>query len=49
MCNDIQIHIQAEQMSGDIAFFDTQGTSDPEYTGLGERWVLCYFPASELS
>ncbi|WP_019573362.1 hypothetical protein [Curvibacter lanceolatus] len=35
--------------SGDLAFFDTQGTSDPEYTGLGSRWILCYFPASEIS
>ena len=28
--------------SGDIGFFDTQGTSDPDWTGLGGRFVLLY-------
>ena len=27
---------------GDLAFMDTQGTSDPDYTGLGSRYVLMY-------
>ena len=27
---------------GDLAFFDTQGTSDPDYTGLGSRFVLVW-------
>ena len=27
---------------GDIFFIDTQGSDDPEYTGLGTRWMLCY-------
>lgn len=32
--------------SGDFAFNDTQGTSDPVYTGLGSRYLLYYlFPA----
>lgn len=30
---------------GDLYFFDTQGTSDPEYTQLGARYVLLYDPA----
>ncbi|CAN7373459.1 hypothetical protein LJR220_003329 [Bradyrhizobium sp. LjRoot220] len=34
--------------SGDFAFFDTQGTSDPDYTGLGERYRLIYFEESEI-
>lgn len=29
---------------GDLAFFDTQGTADPDYTGLGDRFVLTYLP-----
>lgn len=33
---------------GDFAFFDTQGTSDPYYTGLGSRFLLAYIEASEL-
>jgi hypothetical protein len=27
---------------GQLAFFDTQGTNDPEYTGLGTRYLLVY-------
>jgi hypothetical protein len=27
---------------GDFAFWDTQGASDPDYTGLGGRFVLFY-------
>ena len=38
---------------GDLAFYDTQTDvngvgSDPEYTGLGNRYVLVYIEASEL-
>lgn len=29
---------------GQLAFVDTQGTSDPEYTGLGSRYILTYTP-----
>lgn len=31
---------------GDLAFFDTQGAVDPEYTGLGARWRLAYLEAA---
>ena len=33
---------------GDLTFIDTQGTSDPSYTGLGGRYFLVYLEASEL-
>lgn len=33
---------------GDLAFFDTLGTADPDYTGLGDRFVLMYLEASDL-
>ena len=33
---------------GDIAFEDTQGNTDPIYSGLGTRYILCYFLPSEL-
>jgi len=33
---------------GDFAFIDTQGTSDPQYMGLGARWLLAYLEASDL-
>lgn len=33
---------------GDLAFFDTQGSDDPFYTGLGARWQLLYIEPGEL-
>jgi hypothetical protein len=33
---------------GDLSFVDTQGASDPVYTGLGSRFVLLYLEASDL-
>jgi len=35
--------------SGDFAFVDTQGSTDPVYTGLGSRYLLEYFDADELT
>jgi hypothetical protein len=34
---------------GDLAFFDTQGTDDPVWTGLGARWVLGYLTPGDLA
>jgi hypothetical protein len=34
---------------GDLSFFDTQGTSDPSYTGFGARFQLVYLETSDLS
>lgn len=28
--------------AGDLFFYDTQGTSDPDYTGLGDRFIFLY-------
>lgn len=33
---------------GDLAFVDTEGASDPVYTGLGSRFNLAYIEQSEL-
>lgn len=33
---------------GDFMFTDTQGSSDPEYSGLGSRYLLVYLEASDL-
>lgn len=30
--------------NGTLAFVDTQGTSDPTYTGFGSRYQLAYVP-----
>jgi hypothetical protein len=34
--------------SGDLAFIDNQGSTDPVYTGLGGRYSLAYLSADEL-
>lgn len=31
-------------LSGDFAWTDTQGSDDPQYQGLGTRWLLVYYP-----
>lgn len=33
---------------GDLAWYDTQGTTDPVFTGLGARYVLVYFSPTDL-
>lgn len=34
--------------TGDLAFFDTLGSQDPDYTGLGGRYFLAYLETSDL-
>lgn len=34
---------------GDFIFYDTQGVTDPVYTGLGSRYVLVYLEAADLA
>jgi hypothetical protein len=33
---------------GDLSFVDTQGTSDPVYSGLGSQYQLIYLEASDI-
>ncbi|HBW3346578.1 hypothetical protein [Klebsiella pneumoniae] len=33
--------------NGDLMFVDTQGYSDPQYTGFNQRWILVYVEAGE--
>ena len=33
--------------SGSLHFYDTQGTHDPEYEGLGSRYILLYLAKGE--
>lgn len=33
--------------AGDFAFVDTEGSTDPIYTGLGTRYQLLYFAESD--
>lgn len=34
--------------TGYLAFVDLQGNESPNYKGLGDRWILVYFPDNEL-
>lgn len=34
---------------GDLAFYDTQGATDPVYTGLGGRYVLAYLSPGDIA
>lgn len=34
---------------GDLSFIDTQGVDDPQYTGLGSRWVLAYLTPEDVA
>lgn len=36
------------KFSGDLVFIDMQGEQDPEYRGLGDRYILIYLDASEV-
>lgn len=35
--------------SGDFVFIDTQGTENPQWEGLGTRWVLVYLEAADVA
>ena len=35
--------------SGDFSFVDTQGQTDPVYTGLGTRYQLVYLEAADFA
>jgi hypothetical protein len=34
--------------AGNLCFYDTQGSDDPSYDGLGTRWLLYYLAAGDL-
>lgn len=34
--------------NGDFVWYDSQGSSDPAYDGLGERFFLYYLEAAEI-
>lgn len=44
----ILLDAQYRGFLGDFMFIDTQGDTDPAYTGLGSRYELLYLSASEL-
>ncbi|TAL90900.1 MAG: hypothetical protein EPN62_00760 [Candidimonas sp.] len=51
LCRDRVKLIRDEYLGfiGDLVFVDTQGLNDPDYTGLGVRFVLVYLESGDLS
>lgn len=49
-CQNLNRLVKDEYLGfvGDLVFSDTQGTSDPEYSGLGSRYLLYYLEPSDL-
>ena len=35
--------------AGNLLFIDSQGSDDPSYEGLGDRWTLVYLTAEEYA
>lgn len=51
-CRNRTRMLLAQQYSGfqgDFVFVDTQGDHEPEFTGLGGRYVLLYLTQAELN
>lgn len=53
LCENLNVIVRAPYtgFSGDFAFYDTQGTDDPDYTqiGPGGRFLLLYLTAADLA
>lgn len=43
------IHRKYVSFAGNFVFMDTKGISDPDYTGLGQRYALLYLDAGEAA
>lgn len=51
VCRDRNRVVRSDylQFDGDLAFFDTQGESDPAWTDVGDRYQLGYFADDEIN
>lgn len=50
ICRDRVLLVREDYLGfvGDLAFYDTQGTSDPTNSGFGSRYLLVYLAESDL-
>jgi hypothetical protein len=50
ICENLNVIIRDAYFGyvGDFAWIDTQGATDPAYTGIGTRYFLGYFSPAEL-
>lgn len=44
LCRDRNLLVRDRYLAfaGDLTLYDTQGTDDPQYVGLGSRWQLVW-------
>ena len=44
LCRDLVYLVREAYLgfTGDLTFMDTEGGDDPQYSGLGTRWLLLY-------
>lgn len=51
LCENLHLIIRNTYLgyAGDFVFQDTQGTSDPIYTGLGTQYQLVYLTPDEIA
>lgn len=50
ICLNLNKIVRSEYLGfvGDLGFFDTQGSEDPVFSGLGSRFFLAYLEESDL-
>lgn len=50
-CHDRNLIVRYTYLgfSGDLSFIDTQGTSDPDYTGFNTRYLLVYLSPGDVA
>lgn len=50
ICQNLNLIVRSIYLGfiGDLAFVDTQGSSNPIYTGLGTRFLLVYLTPAEV-
>lgn len=50
ICNNLTRIVRSAYLglAGDFAFVDTQGSKNPVYTGLGDRFQLLYLEEADL-
>lgn len=50
VCEDRNRIVRSQYLGfeGDLVFFDTVGTHDPEYTDLGSQFILAYLDQNDL-
>ncbi|MGF6604662.1 hypothetical protein P3T23_009418 [Paraburkholderia sp. GAS448] len=48
LCRDLVYLVREAYLgfTGDLTFMDTEGGDDPQYSGLGARWLLLYITSS---